>query len=445
MMRPVPAVVLCATLAGTVFVGGTAIASERSEALRRQAFHEVYSLNHDAAVATARLAIEAAPEDPGAHRALAAILWLNLLFQRGNITADDYIGSMTSPNLKLQAPPAAFAAEFHASIDRALALAEGEVRLRPGDASAHYDVGAAVGRMAAYTASIDGKVLGSLGAARRAFDEHERVLALDPSRVEAGLVLGTYRYLVANLSLVKRWMAYAVGFGGDKERAIRLLEACAMRPSDVQTEARFVLIVVHTRERRYNEALKVLQVLRAAYPTNRLLWLESGATELRAGRAAAAAAYLDTGLAMFGSDDRRKALGEAALWHYKRGAARVLLDDRAGAAADLQAALDAPGRDWVHGRTHTELGKIAAAAGDRAAARQHWTKAAELGRRDNDGAGAVDAERLLSPSMHKYGDVFVPSGLSAERAQPATSAEHRSWPELRVEVLSRLGTQAPAR
>src|SRR5665647_397378 len=41
-----------------------------------------------------------------------------------------------------------------------------------------------------------------------------------------------------------------------------------------------------------------------------------------------------------------------------------------------------------------------------------------------------------SPSMHKYGDVFVPSGLSAERAQPATCAESRSWPSLRVEVRS---------
>jgi len=43
----------------------------------------------------------------------------------------------------------------------------------------------------------------------------------------------------------------------------------------------------------------------------------------------------------------------------------------------------------------------------------------------------------LSPSMHKYGDVLVPSGLSAERAQPTTCAERESWPQLRVEVLRR--------
>ncbi len=51
--------------------------------------------------------------------------------------------------------------------------------------------------------------------------------------------------------------------------------------------------------------------------------------------------------------------------------------------------------------------------------------------------GTASLARLLSPSMHKYGDVFVPSGLSPERAQPATCCESRSWPYLRVEGLSR--------
>ena len=47
--------------------------------------------------------------------------------------------------------------------------------------------------------------------------------------------------------------------------------------------------------------------------------------------------------------------------------------------------------------------------------------------------------------MHKYGDVVVPSGRSAERAQPATYAETASWPSLRVEVLSRMRIHPPRR
>jgi len=52
--------------------------------------------------------------------------------------------------------------------------------------------------------------------------------------------------------------------------------------------------------------------------------------------------------------------------------------------------------------------------------------------------GSIVARGLgayLSPSMHKDGNVRVPSGLSAERAQSATSAEDRSWPPLRAEEL----------
>ena len=51
-------------------------------------------------------------------------------------------------------------------------------------------------------------------------------------------------------------------------------------------------------------------------------------------------------------------------------------------------------------------------------------------------AAPVRSSTWLSPSMHKYGDVFVPSGLSTERAQPATYAERESWQQLRVEVLA---------
>ena len=64
-------------------------------------------------------------------------------------------------------------------------------------------------------------------AARRAYDEHEKVLLLDGSRKDAGLVVGTYRYVVSTLSLPLRMMAYVVGFGGGRERGIATLQETA--------------------------------------------------------------------------------------------------------------------------------------------------------------------------------------------------------------------------
>ena len=41
---------------------------------------------------------------------------------------------------------------------------------------------------------------------------------------------------------------------------------------------------MYNRERRYDDALRVLQELRRLYPRNRLVVLEAGSTALRAGR-----------------------------------------------------------------------------------------------------------------------------------------------------------------
>jgi tetratricopeptide (TPR) repeat protein len=210
------------------------------------------------------------------------------------------------------------------------------------------------------------------------------------------LIVGTYRYLVANLGMVMRWVAYLVGFGGGRETAIAMLEQCARYESEARTEARVGLVLVYNQEKRYGDAMQLLKMLREEFPGNRLLWLESGATELRAGRAAAALELLDAGLARYDADTRPKAFGEAALWRCKRGTALVALGRRDAAEADLRASLAAEAREWVHGRAHTELGKLADLAGNRALAMSEYRKAADLGRLDNDPMGVTDAERWLA-------------------------------------------------
>ena len=66
------------------------------------------------------------------------------------------------------------------------------------------------------------------------------------------------------LSLPVRWMAYVAGFGGGKERGMTLVEEAAAYGGDNQDDARFALILLYNRERRYDDALKQLALLRAA-------------------------------------------------------------------------------------------------------------------------------------------------------------------------------------
>jgi tetratricopeptide (TPR) repeat protein len=235
-----------------------------------------------------------------------------------------------------------------------------------------------------------------VGLARGAFKATEQVLVLDPSRKDASFFTGSYRYAVANLGQVQRWLAYLAGFSGDRNLAIRMLEESAAYPSDVQVDARVLLVLVYNKERRYDDALRLLEGLRRDLPGNRLLWLESGAAEMRAGRPARALEFLEAGIARFERDSRQKAFGEAAMWYAKRGTAYAALGDRARAEADLRKALAAEGRDWVHGRCHLELGKLADLSGNRTAAIAEYRLAVALCGKDRDPIGRTKAERLLT-------------------------------------------------
>jgi tetratricopeptide (TPR) repeat protein len=374
---------------------GSAAGSERSAGLLRAGYQLAYNLDHEEALAAFRSAVEADPADPAAYRAIAAITWLEIMYSRGALSSDEFLSSLPEPNSGMKPPPAGLAETFRTNIDKASALAEAQVRSRPRDAAAHFNLGAARGLLAAYAVSIEGSLFGAVRLARGAFKAHERVLELDPARKDAAFFTGSYRYAVASLSSVKRFFAYIAGFGGDRQLAIRMLEESAAYPSDVQVDAAVLLVLVYNKERRYGDARRLLEELRLRLPRNRLMWLESASTELRAGRPVRALDHLDAGIAMFERDPRKKAFGEAAMWYSKRGAAYAAIGSPARAEADLRKALASEGRGWVHGRSHLELGKLADLSGNRTAALAEYRRAVALCGADRDPVAKAEAERHL--------------------------------------------------
>ena len=383
------------TCAALLASGRTTGANAASDALRAQASAHTYNLEHAEAMAAFKQAVAADPADAAAYRGLATTYWLSITFTRGNMTVDDYLGRPTKPNPGLAPAPPETVAAFREAIDKAIAIARQRLAANAKDADAHYQLGAAVGLRASYTATVDGSMTGAFRAAREAYDEHEQVLSLDPKRKDAGLIVGTYRYIVATLALPLRMMAYVAGFGGNREKGLRLIEEAARYGGENQTDARFALILLYNREKRYNDALAQLALLREKYPRNRLVWLESGSTSIRAGRYADAEHFLDEGLRRFAEDQRPRMFGEDALWYYKRGTVRAWSGKPHEAEPDLRKALAVPGRKWVYARAHLELGRIAVNAGNKAAARPELQQAIALGDSDNDPGTAEEARRLM--------------------------------------------------
>ncbi|HEY1910146.1 MAG TPA: tetratricopeptide repeat protein [Vicinamibacterales bacterium] len=373
-----------------------AVANPESSALRAKAAFAMLNLDHDVALAMFRQAVAADPQDAAAYRGLATSLWLSITFRRGNMTVDDYLGRPNKPSTaQLPPPPQETITGFHEALDRATAIARAQIAADPRNADAHFQLGAAVGLKASYTATVEGSVMGAFRAAHEAYDEHEQVLSLAPERKDAGLIVGTYRYIVAALSMPLRMMAYMAGFGGGKEKGMALIEGAAAYGGDNQSDARFALILMYNREHRYDDALTQLRLLREKFPRNRLVWLETGSTSLRAGKAAEAERFLSEGMARFADDHRPRMYGEDALWSYKLGAARAALGKAAEATTELQQSIRLEGRKWVHGRSHFELGKLALKKGNKPAAASEFKDAIALCDEDNDPNTADEARRLL--------------------------------------------------
>ena len=375
-------------------VAAAASAGQSARDLRDRASDLAYNLDYDQAIDLMRETIAKNPQDSASHRVLAAIDWQRILFARGAVTVDHYLGGFSRERVELKTPPADLDAEFRREIARAIDLAQAHVARAPNDPGAHDDLGSALGLQATYIASVEGRLLAGFRAARRGYDEEERVLELDPGRKDAELVVGTYRYIVSTLSLPMRLLAYVAGFGGGKEKGLQMIEDCARSPADNRTDAQFALVLLYNREHRYDAALRVLEDLRRRYAGNRLVVLEEGATAARANKPAEAEALLTGGIAHLGEDTRARIPGEIALWHLKRGTARVMLGHRADAMTDLRTALDPSAPDWVRGRAHVEFAELAKQGGDAQRVRQEASLAIADCQKGNDQICVAEAKKL---------------------------------------------------
>src|SRR5579859_6634440 len=136
-----------------------ALSLQSPRELRDRAADLSYNLDHDEAIALVRQAVAVEPNDTANHRALASALWLDILFKRGAVTVDHYLGSFKSANVQMNKPPPELDAEFKREIAKAIELAERRAAAAPSDPQAHFDLGTALGLQATYIASVEGRLL----------------------------------------------------------------------------------------------------------------------------------------------------------------------------------------------------------------------------------------------------------------------------------------------
>ena len=371
----------------------------RLEAALEATFDAAYNLDHAEASRLARLAIALAPDNPRPHRALATVLWLELLFRQGALTLDYQLAGLAKSAHARVATPIELEEEIETILTRAAALADAGVRRAPFSIDARYEYGAVNALQATYAATIEGSTTSAFGAARRAYDAHERVLERNPTHGSATVTVGSYRYLISGLALPGRLLAYMAGFGGGKERGIAMVEA-ARRDPIAHADAAAALLLIYSREGRHADALDAALELQRLFPRNRLFLLEAGAAAVRAGRFQDADASLTRGMNTFAADPRPKMPGELALLRYKRGLTRLNTNRADDAARDFRAALEAAPPAWIEGRVRLELGRIASNRGVAEEASVEYQKAQQACVRAEDRGCAAEASRRLKAARN---------------------------------------------
>jgi tetratricopeptide (TPR) repeat protein len=98
---------------------------------------------------------------------------------------------------------------------------------------------------------------------------------LDPTFIDASLTAGLYEYVVGSLPLPIKVVAGVTGFRGSKKKGLLLIERVSREGNWARDDAKTLLIVLYTREKRFADALANARELSAKYPRNYLFRLEA--------------------------------------------------------------------------------------------------------------------------------------------------------------------------
>ena len=395
--RRVVTIVACA-LVGTCPV--LASASPLSRAKTQEGYALAYDLRFQASYEVLAEAEAADPTDPAPPRAIAAVTWMEALFAQGVATFEAFDGEVSKSDVKRPVVSPVIADRFHRSIARATMLARRQ-SARSEDADAYYQVGATAALQAVYGATVEGRTFGSLRHGRAAVSAMRRARELNPRTRETALVLGMSQYTVATMSWPVRALARLSGLSGDRETALALLTEAAMPGTETESDALLLLTIIDSRERRPADALPRLQRLQQRHPRNRLFWLNEGAAAVLAGHPERADVALSRGIAVQAWTVAPAILGEPGLWFAHRGTARARLDRITEAERDLASGLVSDPRDWVRGRIHAQLGRIAVATGDMERARREFLAAIEFSQRGGDGETSKEAKDSLDSTTRR--------------------------------------------
>ena len=241
--------------------------------LRISGSEALYNLDYEGARKIFKEMAVAFPNYPAGPQFLADTLLIEALYQTRRLQASLYNSDSFYSENEDKADPK-LVDQFRTYTRTARQLVETRLRQYPNDTEALYFFGAIEGLKASFEETVERRHFAALKDGNDAVDKHRDVIKLDPNYRDAEMTIGLYDYTVGALPLPKKIAAGFLGHRGSKKRGIATIERVAQEGNWVKEDARTLLILLYTREKRFAEAATIARDLGAKYPRNYLYKLE---------------------------------------------------------------------------------------------------------------------------------------------------------------------------
>ena len=261
--------------------------------LVREAYVHFYNLDYPGAVERFERFHALHPGDPHGTSLLLEAVVFQELYRQDMLDTTFYAndGFLTGRHATMEDPKTRD--RIFALADEAVAEADWRLGQNSRDIDALYARGWVRALKCTYIAMVERGYGAGFRLAMKAKDDEMRVLQMDPSYVDAKLVVGIYEYVVGALPLPFKFLIGFAGITGSKSRGLEMLNDAANRGVVTSIESKTVIALFLRRESRYQEAIQVVRGLKGLYPHDFLFGLEEANLRKDAGEGMAAVTAYD--------------------------------------------------------------------------------------------------------------------------------------------------------
>jgi len=246
----------------------------RFEELRRSGLDALWNIDYDKAQRDFNEIVKLYPTHPAGYQLLAARVWIKTLYESRRLQVSLYSSESFYTNGDDKVDPK-IVTEFRNFTREAKRLAEAKLKQEPKNIEALDFLANTEGLKASFEEAVERRHFAALRDGNDAVDHHREVLKLDPKYIDAQITIGLYEYVVGSLPLPVKILAGATGYRGSKKRGLAMLEQVAKEGRWSQDDAKSVLILLYTREKRFADVLVLTRELSVKYPRNYLLRVET--------------------------------------------------------------------------------------------------------------------------------------------------------------------------